>query len=92
MHWYTWALTLWAILSGVPALAVLCVLLPIVVAGRRRDSTRARAAELPVTPAPSTTAQTLGLAAKLHRLSRHRTSALVTPPTRETGSPLSPAS
>jgi hypothetical protein len=34
MHWYTWALIIWAILSGVPALAVLCLVLPSVVAER----------------------------------------------------------
>jgi hypothetical protein len=42
MHWYTWALLLWAMLSGIPALAVLLFLLPTVVARRISESIAAR--------------------------------------------------
>ena len=58
MHWYTWALTLWAIVSGVPALAVLLFLLPTVVAGRIGETMRTRATASSTAPAATPSALT----------------------------------
>jgi hypothetical protein len=50
MHWYTWALVLWATFSGVPALAVLFLLLPRAVAGRVSTFVTTRRAASPFRP------------------------------------------
>jgi hypothetical protein len=56
MHWYTWALVLWATLSGVLALAALCGVLAPVVARRTSEAIGTRAEVLPVAPVPAATA------------------------------------
>ena len=50
MRWYTWALVVWALVSGVPALAVLCLLLPRVVAGRVSEFLTPRRTASPLRP------------------------------------------
>jgi hypothetical protein len=50
MHWYTWALVAWALVSGVPALAVLCFLLPRVVAARFSELVTSRGTASPLRP------------------------------------------
>jgi hypothetical protein len=57
MHWYSWAVVLWAIVSGVPAIAALLLMLLPVVARRVFEFSRTRAEGSSVTPSPATAAQ-----------------------------------
>ena len=79
MHWFTWALIIWAILSIVPALAVLCLVLHSVVAARITEPVRARTAELLAVFALSPPSRAGGLAVqKARRLRSHGQSAFAT--------------
>jgi hypothetical protein len=50
MHWYTWALVVWAIVSGVPALVIACLIFPRVIAGRVSESVTLRRTASPLRP------------------------------------------